>query len=118
MANNKVTYLMKFILPIIFINYFISISMFTHTHVVNGVTIVHSHPYAADDNGTPTHSHTGAEIQLIHTLSTFYSTATVVLCILLGLFLTKEIYLYAKPPKAIPIITIFGLSRLRPPPVL
>lgn len=118
MTNNKVTYLMRFILPIIFINYFISISLFTHTHVINGVTIVHSHPYTTDDHGNPTHSHTGAEIQLIHTLSTFYSTSIIVLCILLGLFLTKERRLYTKPPKAIPIITTLGLSRLRPPPVL
>ena len=41
------------------------ISLFTHTHVVNGVTIVHSHPYKSGAE----HEHTTAEFQLIHILS-------------------------------------------------
>lgn len=33
-------------LATLFVSYLLMISCFTHTHVVNGVTIVHSHPYA------------------------------------------------------------------------
>ncbi|HIX26584.1 MAG TPA: hypothetical protein H9859_02950 [Candidatus Barnesiella excrementigallinarum] len=55
----------KYFLPILFITYMGCISLFTHTHVVNGVTIVHSHPYKSGAE----HEHTTAEFQLIHILS-------------------------------------------------
>lgn len=55
----------KYLLPILFVSYIGCISLFTHTHVVNGVTIVHSHPYKPGAE----HGHTTAEFQLIHTLS-------------------------------------------------
>ena len=35
---------MKWFLPVLFISYMAGITLFTHSHVVNGVTIVHSHP--------------------------------------------------------------------------
>ena len=55
----------RYFLPVLFISYIGCISLFTHSHVVNGVTIVHSHPYKP---GTE-HEHTTAEFQLIHMLS-------------------------------------------------
>lgn len=55
----------RYFLPVLFISYIGCISLFTHSHVVNGVTIVHSHPYKP---GTE-HGHTTAEFQLIHMLS-------------------------------------------------
>lgn len=54
----------RYFLPVLFISYIGCISLFTHSHVVNGVTIVHSHPYKP---GTE-HEHTTAEFQLIHML--------------------------------------------------
>ncbi len=35
-------------LLLLFVSYFSGISLFTHTHVVNGVVIAHSHPFAKD----------------------------------------------------------------------
>ena len=35
----------KWILPVVFILYYSSIAIFTHVHVENGTTIVHSHPF-------------------------------------------------------------------------
>ncbi len=35
----------KVFLPVLFISYMAGITLFTHSHVVNGVTIVHSHPF-------------------------------------------------------------------------
>ena len=55
----------KYFLPVLFLSYIGCISLFTHTHVVNGVTIVHSHPYQSGGG----HEHTTAEFQLIHLLS-------------------------------------------------
>ncbi len=59
--------LFKWFLPVLFISYMSGITLFTHSHVVNGVTIVHSHPFK---KGTE-HQHTTHEVQLIHYLSHF-----------------------------------------------
>lgn len=45
-------------------SYMAGITLFTHSHVVNGVTIVHSHPFKKGGE----HSHTTVEFQLIHIL--------------------------------------------------
>lgn len=116
MINKKVKTVFKIILPVIFITYFASITFFTHTHIVNGVTIVHSHPYQQGDGGSPVHEHTGSEIQLIHTLSTFFSSGLIFLAIILGFLSSGKVILRPKL-----ILSLFqnhtqGLSRLRPPP--
>jgi len=118
MMDGKVKKVLKVILPVIFITYFASITFFTHTHIVNGVTIVHSHPFQKNDAGSPAHEHTGAEIQLIHILSSFFSTGLIVLAIILGLVSSKKVILRPKV-----FLSHFhdhtqGLSRLRPPPFL
>ncbi len=41
-----------------------AINLFSHVHVVNGVTIVHSHP---QDNST--HDHSNIEYQFIHSIN-------------------------------------------------
>ena len=56
---------MKWFLPVLFISYMAGITLFTHSHVVNGVTIVHSHPFKKGSE----HSHTTVEFQLIHLLN-------------------------------------------------
>ena len=82
--------LLKSFLPLLFISYLAGITLFTHSHVVNGVTIVHSHPFSKDKG----HSHTIAQFQLIHILNHFsvddaiiwpilLAAITVVLCVLL-----------------------------------
>ena len=81
----------RYFLPILFISYLASITFFTHVHVVNGVTIVHSHPFK---QGTA-HQHSTVELLHIHILSHLITdSATVVfalplfvsflLCLLLG----------------------------------
>ncbi len=40
--------IMRWFLPVLFISYMAGITLFTHSHVVNGVTIVHSHPFKKD----------------------------------------------------------------------
>lgn len=59
-------------------NYMASISFFTHSHVVNGVTIIHSHPYPLNEKGDD-HQHTGTQLQLIGLLSTFYVVGSIIL---------------------------------------
>ena len=61
---------LRIALPLLFISYLGCLIAFTHVHIVNGVTIVHSHPYQKNDDGTPKKEHNYAEFQLLHQLST------------------------------------------------
>ena len=104
---------MKWFLPVLFISYMAGITLFTHSHVVNGVTIVHSHPFKKGSE----HSHTTVEFQLIHLLShvlvtdsglipTFFVAALSLLCIL---FVRPQIeQFYRSCP---------GVISLRAPPI-
>ena len=62
--------IMKCFLPVLFISYMAVITLFTHSHVVNGVTIVHSHPFKKGSE----HSHTTVEFQLLHLLNHVLTT--------------------------------------------
>ncbi|MBD8388563.1 hypothetical protein [Dysgonomonas sp. BGC7] len=118
MLNRRIKGVIKIALPVIFIMYASCITFFTHTHIVNGVTIVHSHPYSTDDSGKPSHEHSGAEIQLIHNLSTFFVAGAIVLAILLNLFRKKETILTPKTIAPLFSRGVLSTYRLRPPPAL
>lgn len=51
------------ILLFFFLFYFAGTHFFTHTHNIDGVIVVHSHPYSGERNN-PNHSHTTS--QLVH----------------------------------------------------
>lgn len=57
--------LLKLLLPLIFVSYLCGIALFTHSHVVNGVIIVHSHPFK------DAHSHTTKQFETIMYLSNY-----------------------------------------------
>ena len=63
----------RYFLPILFVSYLVSFTFFAHVHVVNGVTIVHSHPFKKG----AAHKHPTVELQLIHFIP-------FLLCLLLG----------------------------------
>ncbi len=52
----------------LFWSYQAGFSLFTHTHTIDGIKIVHSHPYTGDN-----HVHSDAQIFAISHLSTFLS---------------------------------------------
>lgn len=58
-------------LLLLFIGYYGSIALFYHSHIINGDTIVHSHPYRTDSHGLPLHSHTDKGFITIQLLSCF-----------------------------------------------
>lgn len=60
---------MKVLLLTIFTGYVGILAFYSHVHVVDGVTIVHAHPFHKGGDGAPFHSHTPAEFQLYHVLS-------------------------------------------------
>lgn len=64
----------------LFLGYLGNNILFTHTHVVNGVSIIHSHPYnSSGENKTPSHSHSSGEYLVLHVLSDFLSLSALLL---------------------------------------
>jgi hypothetical protein len=65
----------KYFFLLLFLGFFGSVTLFDHAHVVNGITIVHSHPFKSDKNGIPTHNHTTNGYLIIHLLMNFTALA-------------------------------------------
>jgi len=55
----------KYAVLVLFVMYLGGLFSFTHVHIENGVTIVHSHPFSDDNH----HHHSETELQLLHQLS-------------------------------------------------
>lgn len=64
--KNELRRLSAYCLPVIFLIYLGSVSLFTHSHIVNGSTIVHSHP-----GNAPDHSHTEGEFNILELITHF-----------------------------------------------
>lgn len=62
------------VFTLLFVAYYTNATMFSHTHVVNGVTIVHSHFYGEDHGSTPESEHTSGELTIIAHLNNIIST--------------------------------------------
>lgn len=60
--------LFKISLLALFLFYYSGSLMFYHSHLIDGVKIVHSHPFPLNKTGE-THSHTASEIATIKVLS-------------------------------------------------
>jgi len=105
---------MRWFLPILFISYLVSFTFFTHVHVVNGVTIVHSHPFKKG----AAHDHSTVELQLVHFLSHLVTDGAAV-AFALALFIPFLLFLllgYA--PYIHYHYPYHGVVGLRAPPVI
>lgn len=50
---------------LLFVGYYVDINFFVHSHIINGVTIVHSHVHNKHHHDTDEGGHSRAEITLI-----------------------------------------------------
>ena len=74
--------LLSMLLLVLFLGYYGGITLFPHAHIVNGVTIVHSHPYSSGKgNSSIPFPHTGKELVIIQLLSEFLTTVFALLII-------------------------------------
>ncbi|WP_455638983.1 hypothetical protein [Parabacteroides sp.] len=108
---------LRIALPALFIIYLGCLIAFTHVHIVNGVTIVHSHPYSKTDDGRPNHEHNYAVFQLLHQLSTIQIGGATSIAILFATFLTFLYKLSCRPVYPDYLVPIKGKLSLRAPPV-
>lgn len=72
------------LLLVLFAWYWSSVTLFPHTHNVDGYTYVHSHPFSGSSNN-PGHSHTPQQFQLIAHLSLLVMTAAMLVAFVLRL---------------------------------
>lgn len=106
--------ILRCFLPVLFVTYMASITFFAHAHVINGVTIVHSHPFKK----AASHHHSTLELQLVHLLSNFSADGSVsftsllfFIPFLLGVLSGAPQYKYFHAP-------YHGVVALRAPPVV
>jgi len=76
--KNRFKIFLRYFLLLLFLAYYGSITLFSHTHhVENGASIVHSHPFKTGTEKNPvSHQHSKNEFVLIHLLTNFLTTAT------------------------------------------
>lgn len=76
LLKRGISKLFRLLLLVLFLGYYSGITLFPHTHIINGIAIVHSHPFNSGRGNNPSNLlHSGKELQLIHHLSEFFSTA-------------------------------------------
>jgi hypothetical protein len=93
MIRNKKWLVAGFLLAL-FCGYMISITCFSHSHVVNGQLVTHSHPYKGTPDN-PGHSHTSTQFISIALLSYFLTLSASfagLVHILSGKIITREIF--------------------------
>ncbi|NLL27235.1 MAG: hypothetical protein GX259_00395 [Bacteroidales bacterium] len=102
---------------ILFLGYYVSTFSFTHTHIVNGITIVHSHPYnLSSEAKSINHQHSEKEFALIYTLSHFLTTVPAfIISIKAYKFILKK-YNLKKDNKSYSAF-FFSSNGLRAPPI-
>lgn len=109
----------KHFLVVLFVAYYVSITLFYHSHIINGRTISHSHFYMVhtDANGEPlSHTHSQDELIFIKIITQFFST--VVAGFLFLQFFLMILTQYQIPSKEL-VFSSFNQSgfSLRAPPL-
>ena len=103
-------------LVLLFSGYIGSITFFPHTHNVDGITIVHSHPYKSHSGNNPiNHNHSKNGFLLIQFVSSFVTTVPV---IFFGFVITREIINNVLRNQDDPVILnyyLLGANRSRAP---
>ena len=61
---------------LLFVAYYSNATLFEHTHIINGVTIVHSHFHAGSHHNSHSGGHTANNVTLISQLNTFQTTGS------------------------------------------
>lgn len=59
---------------LLFVGYYVDVNFFCHSHIVNGVTIIHSHIHNKHHHDTNEGGHTTTELTLIANLATQFVT--------------------------------------------
>lgn len=108
--KEKVVAILRVALVALFLSYYGSVTLFPHTHLVDGGVITHSHPYAPSSS----HTHTQATLQLIAHLGWLIFVVTA-LAPFLWVVESLHRYFYGQPERFCSVNSRY--SRLRAPPL-
>jgi len=108
----KLRNILKWFLPLLFIAYLGGITLFTHSHVVNGVIIVHFHPFKGE------HSHTEAQVETIFFLSSFVASSLPAILFAASAFLILLRVLSVPAVEHVKYVRVRCGISLRAPPVV
>ena len=56
------------VLLLLFATYYVQVNFFVHSHIVNGVTVVHSHMHRSTHHDTDTGGHSETELTIISSI--------------------------------------------------
>lgn len=109
--------IVKYLLLILFLGYWGSITLFQHAHIVDGVTIVHSHPYNPFSKENPTnHHHSKNEFVLIYLLSHFITTVSFLAFSLIAIKTVLKDVIVPKNDEVFSNLFFFCSNGFRAPP--
>lgn len=110
-------HLLKYSLIILFLGYYGSITLFSHTHYENGKAITHSHPYKpSNDDKSQSHQHAQHEFVLISLLTHFFTTALFIVLSITAAKITTHI-LVRKREEAFLCNSLYLPCGMRGPPI-
>lgn len=115
--NNWLNKIMRYFFLILFLGYYGGITLFNHSHILNGVTIVHSHPFNSGTAENPiNHQHSANGYVLILLLSHFLTTVSFIAFIIEAYKTVLEKYILLKSDEDFSNLTSLGSNGLRAPP--
>ncbi len=118
LLRQKIYKYAKHLLLILFLAYYSSITFFPHSHIVDGVTIVHSHPYNPFSKECPTkHDHQKSEYVLIQLLSYFVTTVSFGAILLVVAKVSFKDLIYPKNDEVCSDLHFFCSNGFRAPPI-
>lgn len=100
--------------PLLFTLYVCSITLFTHSHIINNIRYVHSHPFKFGD--APSHQHSENELELLDQLFNSSFTPDILPNIDLTGDITGNRHLYTNFYQQIHLISSASSLQLRAPP--
>lgn len=106
--------ILKYLLVVLFISYYVGGVAFTHVHHFSAYTIIHSHPYLPGQDGLPHHTHSSVAFETIDLLNDIVLEETPVLVFSMAWVLLATFLLQNKYTSAFRIIRS---RNLRAPPV-
>lgn len=110
--KSRIAYIFKFLMPVIFIMYWAGATLFIHKHTIDGVSIVHSHPFS-----DASHHHSKGDLKWIDMLThTAFEEAPDVPSV--AFVAAYSIILLYAVPQAFAGRKAFTHIRLRAPPAL
>lgn len=63
------SYILKYLLIVLFISYYVGGTAFTHTHHYPTYSVTHSHPFLPGADGLPLHTHSSTAFSTIQALN-------------------------------------------------